>query len=235
MSSEWALAVAHAARGLLGTDLGEAMVLGLLEWCEGMGINENNTTPRDAAELWFDSRVQDAADTYEGEEHMSKDKSKDNKKNGHADKAPKAPKEKKAKAEGAKEGTPWITLVSPKALDYYIRVRQDLVTKHGVLKDPWGNGLISKDQARVARGGVAAEERAKRKAEKEAKKAEKEARKAQMAKMTDEDKKAFAKVEREKKQAEKKAAAKAEREALEAQIRAELMKEMNGNKPTASA
>lgn len=102
-----------------------------------------------------------------------------------------------------------VRLYSQVAPEFYVRVFQSFLDKHGI-PDHGGKPMVRK--ADEAKG-------AGKKAEREAAKA---AEKEKMAKMSNEEKLAYAKEKREKAKAEKDAKKKAEKEALIAQIKAEM-------------
>jgi hypothetical protein len=125
----------------------------------------------------------------------------------------------KAAAEKAAKPTKKVTrakvrLVSenPKYEGLWVRAFVDVIEAHGVPLDPGGKAMVP---GKAPRGGLSAEQRAARKAEKEAEKAKFDA-------MSDEEKLAFAKAKREAKKAKREAKKAAERNALIAQIKAEI-------------
>lgn len=109
---------------------------------------------------------------------------------------------------------------------FVAHVWADVVLKHGTPKDPKGNDMVIGDAPRTGfgpGGGVSAEERAKRTAEKEAEK-------ARIAAMSDEEKLAYAKTQREAKAKAKDAKKQAEKEALLKQVRAEMAADFKAGK-----
>lgn len=114
----------------------------------------------------------------------------------------KAKKEKRAKARYQSTGIP----------GYTVRVYKDLVEKYGVPCDPKGAAMV------LATGPAASADPSARAQRKAAKEAEKE----KMAKMTDDEKMAYARQKREAKAAEKAAKAKADYDKLVAQVKADV-------------
>lgn len=102
--------------------------------------------------------------------------------------------------------------LASKTLDgFWVRAFKDIVDQFGMPKGPDGEPL----HVVVARGGMSAEERSRRTAEKAAEK-------AKFDSMSDEDKLAFAKAKREANQAKRADKKQRERDELIAQIRAEI-------------
>lgn len=101
-----------------------------------------------------------------------------------------------------------VRLYSQVAPEFYVRVFQSFIDKHGI---PEHGGKPM--QAKAGESGAA---------KGSAKKAEREAEKAKLAAMSDEEKLAYAKTKREQKKTQKEAKKNAERDALIAQLKAEI-------------
>lgn len=115
---------------------------------------------------------------------------------------PKKAKEKRAK----------VRLISKTIPGLWVRAFVDVIQKFGVPKDPNGEEMVPGSAPRF---GMTAEERERRKGEKEAEKIRFEA-------MSEEEKLAYAKTKREERSNKKAAKKAAEREALIAQLKAEM-------------
>lgn len=231
-SPAWLQQVGVAAAKLLGRALLTPGYFGLMsDFMEQYGLNDHNTTPADAAELWHDSIVQDAADAAEKDRNMGKKQAKKaakKAKNGHNETPEKeVPDTTSNDGDGGSEEKgekkAKVRYYSTKETDYSVRILEELVTQHGVPRDPWGEAMV----LREARKGIVDEgkktDRATKKAEREASKVLKAERAKTLETMTDEQKKEFAAKERKERKEAATAKALAERAELEAKIRAEML------------